>query len=227
MISNEAPFHDRRHAGLVLARQLVHLRGQKDLLVLALPRGGVAVAYEVARALQAQLDIFVVRKLGLPGYEEYAFGAIASGDVCVLNTSAARTVNEEALNAVIEKERVELHRRELLYRGWCPAASLRGKYIIVVDDGLATGSTMRAALQAIRQQQPARLVVAVPVAPRGTCESLQDLADEVVCALMPTPFNAVGLWYENFPQASDDEVRALLADAAHQVAHGQTQGVQK
>lgn len=221
------PYRDRHHAGRVLAAQLAQYRGQADLLVLALPRGGVAVGYEVARALQAPLDIFVVRKLGLPGHEEYAIGAIASGasgGVRVMNPLAGQVVDQEGLEAVVAKERCELQRRELLYRGVRPAQPLRGRWVIVVDDGLATGSTMRAGLQAIRQQQPARLVVAVPVGPQSTCESLRDVADEVVCTLMPTPFYAVGLWYQNFPQASDEEVRVLLEEADRLHRLDQVQG---
>ena len=207
------PYRDRHHAGRVLATLLAQHLGQAGLLVLALPRGGVAVGYEVARALQAPLDIFVVRKLGLPGHEEYAIGAIASGGVCVLNPLAGQVVDQDEMEAVLAKERRELQRREQLYRGERAAQPLRDRFVIVVDDGLATGSTMRAALKAIRQQQPARLVVAVPVGPPSTCERLRDVADEVVCALVPTPFHAVGLWYQNFPQASDEEVRMLLKDA--------------
>jgi len=220
-------YRDRHHAGRMLAAQLAQYRGQADLLVLALPRGGVAVGYEVARALQAPLDIFVVRKLGMPGHEEYAIGAIASGGVSVMNPLAEQAVNQDELQAVVAKERRELLRRELLYRGERAAQSLRGRFVIVVDDGLATGSTMRAALQAIRQQQPAHLVVAVPVGPQSTCESLRDVADEVVCARMPTPFYAVGLWYQNFPQASDAEVRVLIEEADRLHRLEQVQGGQK
>ena len=214
MSTHGLPFHDRHQAGRVLAQMLESYRGRAGLLVLALPRGGVAVGFEVAQALQAPLDVFVVRKLGFPGHEEYAIGAIASGGVRVINPEADQMVSHAELNAVIEREQEELQRREKLYRNQRPPLALRGRHVIVVDDGLATGSTMRAAVLAIRQQQPAHLTVAVPVGAPDSCESLRDLADEVICAATPTPFRAVGLWYENFPQASDDEVRTLLEEAS-------------
>jgi len=214
MSTHGLPFHDRHQAGRVLAQMLESYRGRAGLLVLALPRGGVAVGFEVAQALQAPLDVFVVRKLGFPGHEEYAIGAIASGGVRVINPEADKMVSHAELNAVIEREQEELQRREKLYRNQRPPLALRGRHVIVVDDGLATGSTMRAAVLAIRQQQPAHLTVAVPVGAPDSCESLRDLADEVICAATPTPFRAVGLWYENFPQASDDEVRTLLEKAS-------------
>ncbi len=212
------PFEDRHHAGRVLAEKLAHYRGHPNLLVLALPRGGLAVGFEVARALQAPLDIFVVRKLGFPGHEEYAMGAIASGGVRVMTPLPGLTVSPEALAEVVAREQAELVRREQLYRGQRPAVSLAGLTVIVVDDGLATGATMRAAVLAIRQQHPARLVVAVPVGAGDTCQALRDEADEVVCAATPKPFRAVGLWYEKFPQASDDEVRVLLEEARREHA---------
>ena len=211
---NDFPYRDRRHAGRVLAGLLLHLRGQPGLLVLALPRGGVAVGYEVAQALAAPLDVFVVRKLGYPGHEEYAMGAIATGGVQVLNPDTA-TVPPEVVAQVAARERAELERRERLYRGERPAPDLRGRSVVVVDDGLATGSTMRAAVQAIRLQQPARICVAVPVGAQETVERMGSEADEVVCAAMPADFRAVGLAYQDFPQASDAEVRTLL-DAARQ-----------
>ena len=213
MTDREFPFRDRRHAGRVLARKLDHYRGRPGLLVLALPRGGVAVAFEVAHALQAPLDVFMVRKLGFPGHEEYAMGAIASGGVQVMNPMPGMEVSSEALARVVAREQDELVRREHLYRNNRPAVALRGRDVIVVDDGLATGSTMRAALLAIRQQQPSHLTVAVPVGAAETCELLRADADEVVCAATPSPFRAVGLWYQDFPQASDDEVRTLLEAA--------------
>ena len=213
MTDREFPFRDRRHAGRVLARKLDHYRGRPGLLVLALPRGGVAVAFEVAHALQAPLDVFMVRKLGFPGHEEYAMGAIASGGVQVMNPMPGMEVPSEALARVVAREQDELVRREHLYRNNRPAVALRGRDVIVVDDGLATGSTMRAALLAIRQQQPSHLTVAVPVGAAETCELLRADADEVVCAATPSPFRAVGLWYQDFPQASDDEVRTLLEAA--------------
>jgi putative phosphoribosyl transferase len=211
-------FRDRRQAGRVLAEQLEHLRGRPGLLVLALPRGGVAVAFEVAHALQAPLDVFVVRKLGFPGHEEFAMGAIASGGVRVMNPLPGMNVPPQAIAAVVAREQDELVRRELLYRGERPAVSIRGRTVIVVDDGLATGSTMRAAVTAIRQQHPAHLVVAVPVGAQETCRQLRSEADEVVCAATPSPFRAVGLWYENFPQAGDDEVHELLDEARREQA---------
>ena len=213
MTDREFPFRDRRHAGRVLARKLDHYRGRSGLLVLALPRGGVAVAFEVAHALQAPLDVFVVRKLGFPGHEEYAMGAIASGGVRVMNPMPGMEVSSEALARVVAREQDELVRREQLYRNNRPAVALRGRDVIVVDDGLATGSTMRAALLAIRQQHPSHLTVAVPVGAAETCEQLRADADEVVCAATPSPFRAVGLWYQDFPQASDEEVRTLLEAA--------------
>lgn len=212
------PFADRRDAGRVLAQKLEHYRGQPNLLVLALPRGGVAVGFEVAHALQAPLDVFVVRKLGLPGHEEFAMGAIASGGVRVMNPLLGVEVSPDAVAQVVAREQTELARREMLYRGGSPAVALRGRTVIVVDDGLATGSTMRAAVLAIHQQRPARLVVAVPVGAAETCALLRQDADEVVCAAMPSPFRAVGLWYRDFPQASDDEVHELLEEARREQA---------
>ena len=207
------PFNDRRQAGRILARHLEPWRGQPGLIVLALPRGGVPVGFEVARELQAPLDVWVVRKLGFPGHEEYAMGAIASGGVCVMNPVPGVHVAPEAVAAAVAREQAELARREQLYRNPRPAIALGGRTVIVVDDGLATGSTMRAALTVIRQQHPLKLVVAVPVGARETCESLRDLADEVLCAETPEPFHAVGLWYRGFAQTDDDEVCHLLEEA--------------
>jgi len=207
------PLRDRRHAGEVLARRLEQYRGRAALLVLALPRGGVPVGYEVAQALQAPLDIFVVRKLGFPGYEEYAMGAIASGGIRVMTAPAGMQVAPEVVEAIAAREQAELSRREQLYRGTHPAEPIGGRCVIVVDDGLATGSTMRAALRAIRTHRPSHLCAAVPVGAPDTCAGLRAEADAVVCAAMPEPFRAVGLWYEVFEQASDDEVRALLEQA--------------
>lgn len=218
MKAHELPFNDRRQAGRVLAEKLAHLHGRDDLLVLALPRGGVPVGFEVAHALQAPLDVFVVRKLGFPGHEEYAMGAIASGGVQVMNPLPGMRVSPRDIAAVVAREQGELQRRELLYRGGRPAVQPRGRTVLVVDDGLATGSTMHAAVVALRQQQPARLVVAVPVGAPDTCARLQAEADEVVCAEMPQPFQAVGLWYRHFPQTSDDEVRELLEEARREHA---------
>ena len=218
MTADKLPFRDRRHAGRVLATHLEHYRGRAGLLVLALPRGGVAVGFEVVRELRAPLDIFVVRKLGVPGHEEYAMGAIASGGVEFLNPMQDFTVRPEAIAAVVERERAELARREHLYRKRRPAVPLQDRTVIVVDDGLATGSTMQAAVLAIRQQHPLRLTVAVPVGARDTCAALRQQADEVICAATPEPFRAVGLWYEEFPQATDDEVCALLEEARREHA---------
>jgi predicted phosphoribosyltransferase len=207
------PYENRRQAGRVLADALAHYSGQPDLLVLALPRGGVPVGAEVALALDAPLDIFVVRKLGFPGHEEYAIGAIASGGVRVMNPLPGMTVPPDALAEVVAREQTELVRREQLYRGERPAIDPLGRTAIVIDDGLATGATMRAALLAIRQQKPARLVAAVPVGAAESCRELQDIADEVVCPAMPEPFRAVGLWYREFAQTSDDEVHTLLEES--------------
>lgn len=212
------PFRDRREAGRALADRLAHYHGRPNLLVLALPRGGVAVGFEVAHALHAPLDVIVVRKLGFPGHEEYAMGAIASGGVRVMNPVPGITVSPEDMAAVVAREQDELVRRERLYRGDQPPVNVRGRTVIVVDDGLATGSTMRAAVLAIRQQHPAHLAVAVPVGAPDTCRQLMNEADEVVCAAMPQPFRAVGLWYEDFPQATDDEVHELLDEARREYA---------
>ncbi len=207
------PYRDRREAGRLLAQALGHWRGRSGLLVLALPRGGVAVGFEVAHALEAALDVFIVRKLGYPGHEEYAMGAIASGGVRVMNAMPGIDVPPQALARVVEREQAELARRERSYRGDRPPLDVRGRTVIVVDDGLATGSTMRAAVTALRQQRPAHLVIAVPVGAPETCRSLRQEADELVCPAMPDPFRAVGLWYRDFPQATDDEVRELLDEA--------------
>ena len=209
-------FRDRRHGGEALGEQLRHRYADRDdLLVLGLPRGGVPVAYEVARALDAPLDVFVVRKLGVPGHEELAMGALASGGVLVLNRDLIERlgIDDEAVARVVARERAELARRERAYRGDRGPVDVAGKTVILVDDGLATGSTMRAAASAIRAQRPERLAVAVPVAARQTCEELRDEVDELECTLTPDPFAAVGLWYEEFASTEDDEVRGLLAQA--------------
>lgn len=215
---HEPIFEDRAHAGQALAERLAPLQGHEDLLVLALPRGGVPVAFEVARALHAELDVFIVRKLGYPGHEEYAMGAIASGGVRVMNADVGTRVTQRELDAVVQREEAELARRERLYRGSLPPATIADRTVIVVDDGLATGASMRAAVAAIRRQAPQRLIVAVPVGAEDTCRQLEREADEVVCAATPSPFHAVGLWYRNFPQSTDDEVRELLAQARREHA---------
>jgi predicted phosphoribosyltransferase len=211
-----ARFRDRADAGRRLADELREYAGDPDVRVLALPRGGVPVAYEVARALDAPLDVFIVRKLGLPGHEELAMGAIATGGVLVRNEDVIRMakVSDATLRRVAESELQELERRERRYRGDRPPPDVAGRTVILVDDGLATGSTMRAAVEAVRQQRPKRVVIAVPIAAPETCDSLQDEADDVVCAITPEPFYAVGLWYDDFSQTSDEEVRDLLAQAS-------------
>lgn len=218
MTEPRLPYRDRREAGRVLAQALQHYRGRGGLLVLALPRGGVAVGFEVAHALEAPLDVFIVRKLGYPGHEEYAMGAIASGGVRVMNPLPGMDVAPEAVARVVEREQAELARREQLYRGDRPGIDVRDRTVIVVDDGLATGSTMRAAVMAIRRQDPAHLAIAVPVGAPQTCRSLRKEADELVCPAMPEPFRAVGLWYRDFPQATDQEVHELLDEARREQA---------
>jgi putative phosphoribosyl transferase len=213
-------FRDRRHAGQVLASKLVHYMNLPDVVVLALPRGGVPVGFEVARSLGAPLDVFVVRKLGFPGQEEYAMGAIASGGVRVLNAEAALMgVSDAVIDSVAAREQAELERREKLYRGERPACELARRIVILVDDGLATGATMRAATIAVRNREPLRIVVAVPVGAPDTCERFRAEVEEVVCVSAPESFRAVGLWYEDFGQTTDEEVRALLDRAAGQGPH--------
>lgn len=213
--SESAGYADRRHAGTVLAERLADLQGRRDVLVLALPRGGVEVAYEVARALEAPLDVLVVRKIGAPGREELALGALATGDVLVLDERLARQfgVGTHELTALKERARAELERRERLYRGDRPPLDVAGKVVVLVDDGLATGSTMRAAVAALRTRKPLRVVVAAPVGPPPVCEIIREEADEVVCVLEPPAMYAVGSWYGDFRQTSDDEVRRLLTAA--------------
>jgi predicted phosphoribosyltransferase len=215
-------FADRREAGVELASHLRQYANRDDVVVLALPRGGVPVAFEVAEALHAPLDVFVVRKLGMPGHPEFAIGAIASGGVRVLSDDVLRwyRIPESAIEAVTRAERAELERREREYRQDRPLTPLRGRVVILVDDGLATGSTMRAAVQAVRAQQPARVVVAAPVGAPETCEQFAHVADETVCARTPDPFSAVGLWYRDFSQTSDEEVRALLQRHVERTAAG-------
>ncbi len=208
-------FRDRSQAGQELAKALYPYRSWPNPVVLALPRGGVPVAYEVAKYLHAPLDIFLVRKLGMPGQEEYAMGAIASGGIRILDERIVRSIpdSRRVIAGIIKRETEELERREKAYRGHCPALCLQGKTVFLVDDGLATGSTMRAAIAAVRNQRPASIVVAVPVAAADTSRELRNEVDAVVCARTPEPFHAVGCWYENFPQTSDDEVRDYLKRA--------------
>lgn len=213
-------FRDRADGGRQLAHRLRNYADTPGVLVLGLPRGGVPVAYEVARALDAPLDVFTVRKLGAPGHEELALGAIATGGVVVWNREVLDEVRptQYQLEDIIARERAELERRDVAYRGTRSPPDIRGKTVILVDDGLATGASMRAAVRAVRTQQPGRVVLAVPVAAQETCESLRPEVDDIVCAATPQPFIAVGLWYYDFSPTSDDEVRALLERA------DQTQG---
>jgi putative phosphoribosyl transferase len=214
--NTDLPFADRHEAGIVLASMLGAYCGRGDVVVLALPRGGVPVAFEVAEALAAPLDVFVVRKLGMPGHPEFAMGAIASGGVRVISERVVREyrVPPEAVEAVAREELAELERREREYRRGRPLIELRDRIAILVDDGLATGATMRAAVQAVRASHPSRVVAAVPVGAAASCAELEAVADEVVCARTPASFSAVGSWYRDFSQVTDDEVRALLAEHA-------------
>ncbi|HEY8148851.1 MAG TPA: phosphoribosyltransferase [Vicinamibacteria bacterium] len=208
-------FHDRAHAGTVLARLLTPYRGRGDVLVLGLPRGGLPVAYQVARELDAPLDVFIVRKLGVPGQPELAMGAIASGGVRVLNGTIVRAlaIPSDVIGRVAAAEQRELERRETLYRSGEPPLDVSGRIVILIDDGLATGSTVRAAVAALRPQGPAKIVVAVPVAAAETCAEFRDEVDDVVCAATPEPFFAVGGFYDDFTQTTDEEVRDLLERA--------------
>jgi putative phosphoribosyl transferase len=209
-------FRDRSDAGRALAEELSRYAGRDDVVVLALPRGGVPVGYEIAKALGAPLDVFVARKLGVPGYPELAMGAIASGGRAVFDQALVQRlgISEDAIRQVIAQESRELERREAAYREGRPPLELSGKTVILVDDGLATGATMRAAARAVKEHRPERVIVAVPVAAAQTCDELRGDVDEIICAVTPEPFYAVGLWYENFDQTTDEEVRELLASAA-------------
>lgn len=215
---SDRAFRDRRDAGRVLARLLDHFRGQPEVIVLGLPRGGVPVAYEVATALGVPLDVFVVRKLGVPGHDELAMGAIAGGGVLVVNDDVVRGlgIRPEAIREVADREGRELARREQAYREGRPAPTLADRTVVLVDDGLATGASMRAAVSALREHGPARIVVAVPVSPKSTCGEIEALVDEVVCAITPARFGAVGKAYRSFAQTSDEEVRDLLRVAGGQ-----------
>jgi putative phosphoribosyl transferase len=209
-------FLNRTGAGRQLAAELLRYAARSDVLVLGLPRGGVPVAFEIAMALDAPLDVFIVRKLGLPGHEEFGIGAIASGGVRVVDESVLRAygVDADMLDRISERERLELERREQLYRDDRPHPVVADRVVILVDDGLATGSTMRAAIAALREENPREIVVAVPVGAPETCAAIAKLADNLVCLEMPEPFYAVGLWYQNFEQTDDEEVHDLLERAA-------------
>lgn len=209
-------YTDRKQAGILLAQKLAAYAGRHDVIVLALPRGGVPVAFEIARALQAPLDVLLVRKLGVPGHEEYAMGAIATGGVCILQSDVIRqlAIPQASVDDLVQRKQEELAQRERLYRSNRPAPNLEGCIAIVVDDGLATGSTMLAAIHALRQARPARMIIAIPVGARESVARLQAEVDEIVCLSIPENFQAVGLWYEDFNQTSDDEVIHLLDEAA-------------
>jgi predicted phosphoribosyltransferase len=211
--SSPPPFADRHEAGVELAARLPQYRGRDDVVVLALPRGGAPVAFEVARILETPLDVFVVRKLGMPGDPEFAIGAIASGGVRVLRDDVIRAhqIPAAAIEAVAQRELAELARREHDYRQGRPLTPVRGRTVILVDDGLATGSSMRAAVEAVRVYEPARVIVAVPVGAPAACAELSAVTDDTICARMPESFSAVGRWYRDFSQTTDAEVRALLA----------------
>lgn len=215
-------FHNRSHAGRCLAEKLHHYQGRADVLVLGLPRGGVVVANEVAEALDVPMDVFVVRKIGVPGYEELALGAIASGDILVVNDDVARhyggrdeAMADPEVKRVLTSERRELKRREKAYRGDRPALDVKGKCVLLVDDGLATGATMRAAIHAVKKLSPTEIVVAVPVAPPSTCRELRPEVDALICVDTPLLFAGVGQWYEDFTQTEDSEVVALLENSPH------------
>lgn len=205
-------FIDRQAAGIILARLLKQYANKPNVVILALPRGGVPVAYEIATALSAPLDVFIVRKLGFPGHEELAVGAIASGGTIFFNEPlmSQLQINRLSIQSVVDKEQAELLRREQLYRSNRPFPNLKEKTIILVDDGIATGATMRAAIEALRKHKPTSIVIAIPVAALSTCDEMAPLVDKIVCPLKPIDFYAVGLWYEHFPQTSDEEVIELL-----------------
>ena len=213
-------FQDRHHAGVILARELADYAGRSDVIVLGLPRGGVPVAYEVATALAAPLDVLMVRKLGAPQNEELAIGALASDGMYVIDRRmvADLGISERQIASIIERETLELKRRDQLYRGTRPFPDLTGRVVIVVDDGLATGSTMRAAVEALRARHPARVIAAAPVASASACATLRQAADGCVCATSPEPFYGVGMWYEDFSQTTDHEVIVLLDRSARRDA---------
>jgi putative phosphoribosyl transferase len=207
-------FHDRADAGRWLAKKLSHYANRNDVLILGMPRGGVPVAFEVAKSLRAPLDVFIVRKLGVPGHEELAMGAIASGGIRVLNDAVIRStpISDEVIDRVTVRERIELERRELAYRGHQGAPTVIGKTVILVDDGIATGSTMLAAVAALKQQKPARIVAGAPAAPLDCCDELRQMVDELVVITRPDPFYSVGQSYEVFGQTTDEEVQDLLTN---------------
>ena len=219
-------FRDRTEAGKYLATLLLSYKDRPDVLVLALPRGGVPVAFEVAQALRVPLDIFLVRKLGVPGHEELAMGAISTGGVRVLNEDTVEylRIPEHIIDSIAAEELKELKRRELAYRGNRPEPDVKGKFVILIDDGLATGSTIRAAALALRQQQPARIIVGVPVSAPETCDEYRIGVDEIICAVTPEPFLGVGMWYVDFSQTTDEEVRDLLERARGEKGEKQTSG---
>ena len=208
-------FKDRVHAGRFLAERLKKYAHKPQTIVLGLPRGGVVVAHEIAEQLGLPLDIFLVRKLGVPGYEELAMGAIASGGVRVLNQDVLRSINisRDEIQSIAEREEQELKRRENAYRSNRPRTDLKGYTVILVDDGLATGATMRAAVLALRKQNPEKIIIAVPTAAPNICADFRARVDEIVCGMTPSPFNAVGMWYEDFSQTSDEEVKHLLKES--------------
>jgi putative phosphoribosyl transferase len=208
-------FKNRREAGKLLAEKLIHYKNKSDILVLALPRGGVPVAFEVAKSLNAEMDIFIVRKLGIPGHEELAMGAIATGGIRILNEDVVRVINIplSAIELVTHQELLEIKRREEQYRGNTPEPMVSAKTVIIIDDGLATGSSMKAAISALKRQGPASITVAVPVAEAGVCNNFRQIADDVICVKTPVNFRAVGMWYEDFTQTSDQEVIDLLKEA--------------
>jgi len=214
-------FHNREEAGRLLALRLSHYANRRDVIILALPRGGVPVGYEVSHALNTPLDVLVVRKLGVPGHEEMAMGAIATGAVRLLNLPmiSALHITPHSVVEVERRELAELERREKLYRGSRPRLETSGKTVILVDDGIATGSTMQAAIASLRQRQVERIVVATPVAPPSVLEIIRQLADEVVCAMTPEDFRGVGQWYDDFSQTSDEEVHFFLSASASEPTH--------
>jgi putative phosphoribosyl transferase len=216
----EHTFPNRTEAGRLLAEKLLKYAARDDVIVLGLPRGGVPVAFEVAQRLGTLLDVFIVRKLGVPGFEELAAGAIASGGVRVLNEDVTRAIPhaDEMIEAVTARETTELERREQIYREGRPSPELRGRVVILVDDGLATGATMRAAVKALRQRGVTKIVVAVPVGPPDTCREIEQEADETICLSTPPFFQAVGQYYEDFSQTSDEDVRELLSQAAQDIS---------